>query len=240
MKKRVFLAAILSLAMCYNSTYAFDGPTHTYVTVQALAIFEKAHGTKFNEIFTPENKAIIVEYSVMPDKDETDDAYSQHFFNLMTQKNFKGADDSALTKLCTHFYRAVGFYRAGNVKMAMQELGRALHFEEDLSTPVHSNTISTLDAGKKFLSHVGFERKCVELQEHFVAVMEPLEYCYYDDNSIKRIGYATSDMASQNFAALSSKKLPVDQIIENSIIQAQKNASGVLYRFCLQVLEERI
>ena len=50
MKKRVFLAAILSLAMCYNSTYAFDGPTHTYVTVKALEIFEKAHGTKYNEI----------------------------------------------------------------------------------------------------------------------------------------------------------------------------------------------
>lgn len=239
MKKRVFLVAILSLAMCYNSTYAFDEPTHIDVTLKALEIFEKAHGTKFNKIFTPENKKIIVEFSDAPDKDEAEDAYSQHFFNLMTQKNFKSKDDSALTKLCTHFYRAVGFYWSGNVKMAMQELGRALHFEEDLSTQVHSNTISTLDAGKKFLSHVGFERKCVELQGHLVAEMDPLEYCYYDDNSIKRIGFSTSDMASQNFAALSSKKLPVEQIIENSIIQAQKNASGVLYRFCLQVLEER-
>ncbi|MGN1034365.1 MAG: hypothetical protein ACI4PK_02075 [Oscillospiraceae bacterium] len=69
--------------------------------------------------------------------------------------------------------------------------------------------------------------------------MDPLEYCYYNDNSIKRIGSSTSDMASQNFAAPSSKKLPVEQIIENSIIQAQKSTSGVLYRFCLQVLEER-
>ncbi|MGN1034366.1 MAG: hypothetical protein ACI4PK_02080 [Oscillospiraceae bacterium] len=89
MKKRVFLAAILNLAMCYSSTYAFDGSTHTYVTVKTLETFEKAHGTKYNEIFTPENKAIIVEYCVMPDKDETEDTYSQHFFNLMAQKTLK-------------------------------------------------------------------------------------------------------------------------------------------------------
>lgn len=62
MKKRVFLTAILSLVMCSNSIYAFDGPTHTYVTAKALEIFEKAHGTKYSEIFTPRNKAIILEY----------------------------------------------------------------------------------------------------------------------------------------------------------------------------------
>lgn len=246
MKKRVFLTAILSLVMCSNSIYAFDGPTHTYVTAKALEIFEKAHGTKYSEIFTPRNKAIILEYCVMPDKDETDDAYSQHFFNLATQKNFKGTEDSALTKLCTHFYRAVGFYQASNVEMAMQELGRALHFEEDLSTPVHSNTVSALDAGTKFLSHVGFENKCKELQEHFVAEMAPPEFGYYDDNSIRQIGLNSSDMASQNYAALNQHKRShvhkeqlLTEIVGNSVIQAQKNAAGVLYRFCLKVLEEK-
>lgn len=246
MKKRVFLTAILSLVMCSNSIYAFDGPTHTYVTAKALEIFEKAHGTKYSEIFTPENKAIIIQYCTQPDIDEIEGGFSQHFFNLVTQKNFKGTDDSALTKLCTHFYRAVGYYQSGNAAKAMEELGRALHFEEDLSTPVHSNTLSALDAGTKLLSHVSFEKKCVELQEHFVAEMTLPEFGYYDDNSIRQISLNSLDMASQNYAALNQHKRShihkeqlLTEIVGNSVIQAQKNAAGVLYRFCLKVLEEK-
>ena len=76
--------------------------------------------------------------------------------------------------------------------------------------------------------------------------MTPPEFGYYDDNSIRQIGLNSSDMASQNYAALNQHKRShvhkeqlLTEIVGNSITQAQKNAAGVLYRFCLKVLEEK-
>lgn len=228
------LGSIMGLSSMGASASAFDGPTHRYVTDTSLS----AVNSEFKNLSKFYNSSAITRlliYCVKPDEDENDGAYKFHFFNPITERNFVGEVESALTRFVTHYRNAVRFYKSGKHNNAWEELGRAIHFLEDLNTPVHTNYENVFDAGAKLQMHVEFEKRCVELQEQCKPPMNFENIRYYLDNVLSTIGQASAYLAADNFYPLENELESRDEIARNSIENAQKAVIGLLYRFYVEV-----
>jgi hypothetical protein len=89
--------------------------------------------------FSDENKQKIIDASILPDRDEIDGAYVHHFYNPVTELNFAGGRDHAINRTLLHLAKSdIKFNENGEVLCNPTELGRAIHFLTDLSTPVHT------------------------------------------------------------------------------------------------------
>ena len=232
------LACFLGLTMGVCSTGmnagAFDGPTHNYVThTSSLFVCSKFEGC--DEFYTPEVIERLRTFSMKPDEDENEGGYKLHFFNPATERNFMGEKESALTRFTGHYRKAVRYYKTGRYNDAWEELGRAIHFLEDLNTPVHTNYESIIDAGVKLHMHVEFEKRCVAVQEECEPSMNVENVRYYLENLTKEIGKSSAYLSADNFYALENKLIPRDTIAKYSISNAQKAVVGVLYRFYVEV-----
>lgn len=78
-------------------------------------------------------------YSDYPDMEETKDFNSWHFYNYNTKMNFWGNildNENAKLKFTDHYSRASEFYST-NPTEAFRELGAAMHYISDISTPMH-------------------------------------------------------------------------------------------------------
>lgn len=218
------------------SALAFDGPTHKYVTEKSL---ETLSGMKkeCGDFYTNEAKSEIAKYCVMPDEDENEGLFKDHFYNIATGRNFMGEKMSALLKFKNHYNQAVVNYKAGKKLKCWEELGRAIHFLEDLITPVHGGYDCPMDAVNKLPMHVDFEKKCVVIQNEYVAEISSDFIRYFVDNSLDEIGKMCSRIANDNFYALEKKYVPKEKIASNSILNAQKVVCGILYRFFIETQE---
>lgn len=235
MKKILCMIVVLLLTVFFpiNYTMAFDSPTHEYITQSALNILLQ----NFNEYrgFYNEDFCIIIsEYSVKPDFDEASCAFKCHFYNPSNGKNFVGGYDSALSRFNMHYERAVKLFKSGKKEKAFEELGRSLHFLEDLNTPVHTNNKNILDAGKNFVSHVKFENICKEVQSNHCVKMSADEVLACAANSILDIGILSANKASTNFLKMKSGD-KVEKVAGESIELAQRFVLVVLYKFANDV-----
>lgn len=90
--------------------------------------------------------------SVQPDIDECEYAFSHHFYNPVTSKDFRGSDDHAKNRCIWHLaeFRITGDW---------EQLGRSLHFLEDICTPVHTQYEDLFDAVFRLELHTSFEKK---------------------------------------------------------------------------------
>ncbi len=211
--------------------YAFDGPTHKYVTKTSLEALLELE-SKYSDFYSEDVRKMLLEYSVKPDEDEIEGGFKYHFYNPATECNFMGEKESALTKFTGHYNNAIKKYNAGNKSLAWEELGRSLHFLEDLNTPVHTNYEDLLDAGIMLFMHLEFEKRCVEIQDNIKIkpiVKESLKY--YLINSTNQIGKTSAYIAADNFFSLENEIDKRDEIVKGSIMNAQTHVTGVLYKF---------
>lgn len=231
-----------------NKFMAFNAYTHKFVTKNGLEIIEK-----FNNDLSDAGKKVLFDdkdkkfwetveaYSLKPDEDEIYGGYKYHFYNFITEKNFMNEKDSALNRLDMHFNNAVNEYKNKNSKLAYQELGRAIHFLEDLNTPVHVVYQLSYEAVSKFPLHVRFEKKCdevckqISIKEKFEDVsLNKLEY--YEANSLETIGQASSILSENNFFGLENNFAKVsEKSANNAIYNALDRVVGLLYKFFKQI-----
>ena len=236
--KKIFSCFLSALAISGGmnlSVAAFSSATHEYTTQRGVSILDEVQGESCSKFYTQEDREQILTYCTRPDEDEIEGAYKYHFYNPATEKNFMGEDDSALARCKSHYNKALYYYKSGNRKSAMEELGRALHFLEDLNTPVHTNNQDLLDTAFNFTFHVSFEDKCKDIQDMIVSSLTKKEFRYYVVNSVENIAKACAYLANDNFYALYEKLLSKELVAENSIRNAQKAVAGVLYKFYLDV-----
>jgi hypothetical protein len=191
----------------------------------------------YSDFYTDEVKDIILEYCVKPDEDEIEGGFKWHFYNPATELNFMGEKESALTKFIKHYNDAVMHYKTGYTTEAFQKFGRSLHFVEDLSTPVHTNYESFMDAGIKLSMHVEFEKRCVAIQDMCVATVKKGNLKYYLNNTKKIIGKTCAYLSADLFYSLEHKLLPQDIIAEHSVLNAQRVVVGLLNRFHHEVTQ---
>lgn len=216
-----------------NFVSAFDGPTHKYVTVESINIFSKM-GDDYKNFYTDKAVEYLVKYCEMPDEDENDGLYKYHFYNIATGRNFMGEKMSALSKAKVHYKEALLSYKTGNLSKTWEELGRSIHFMEDLITPVHSGYDQPMDALNKLSMHVDFERKCVLVQEECHAEVSDLWLRYFVDNSLEEIGKMCSRLANDNFFALEKNYVSQEIVAYNTVNNAEKIVVGILYKFFVE------
>lgn len=230
----VVLSIGVSIATLNCGTFGFSSATHQYTTTRGFEICKQVmKDTK--KIYTKEVKDQLYKFCTKPDDDEIEGAYKVHFYNPATEKNFNGEDDSALHRFKMHYSNALNLYKEDKLMDSISELGRSLHFLEDMNTPVHTNNQSFLDSTIDVFLHTSFEKRCVEVQSEVVSKMLQREFDYYCNNTIEQIGKSSAFLANDNFYSLYKKKIPRDNIAKNSIENAQKAVAGVLYRFFLDV-----
>ena len=176
-------------------------------------------------------KKTLIEFCTRPDVDENDGAFKWHFYNVATGCNFLGEPVTALTKFKEHYNEAIRYYQSNDKNKAFEQLGRSLHFLEDMNTPVHTNNQILGDAVLNSPLHVTFEKHCDKVQSNYIANMSFNELHYYTNNSLDTIGIYSAMLSSDNFYLLDQKIYNMTKIAENSIINAQKAVTGVLYKF---------
>lgn len=237
-KKRIFYC-FLSTMLIFNglemNASAFSSETHFYATQRGINILDDVQGEKYSSFYTDGDRKQILTYCTRPDDDENEGAYKYHFYNPATEKNFMGEDDSALTRCTYHYNNAKYYFKSGQRENAFEELGRSIHFLEDLNTPVHTNNQDLLDTAFNFSFHVSFEDKCKNVQSRVVSSLLKKEFRYYEINTVENIAKSCAYLANDNFYALYEKLLPRELVAENSIKNAQKSVAGILYKFYLDV-----
>lgn len=228
------MAYVVALSVCFQgAVFAFDGPTHEYVTITSLNILCKMDG-RYKDFYNESAVKNLKVFCVMPDKDENAGLYKDHFYNVATGHNFMGERMSALFKVKVHYSEALLNYKSGNLTKAWEELGRALHFLEDVITPVHAGYDCPMDAVNKLGMHVDFEKKCVMVQRECVADVNSSWLKYFVDNPIDDIGKMCSRIAGDNFFSLEKGYISKDKLARMTIVSAQKVVVGMLYRFFVE------
>lgn len=129
--------------------------THCYLTAYSIFVLVLSfHGDNLN--LTEDELYTIFKYSEMPDRTGPFHLYASHFYDPQTDRNYLNSKiDTAKTAFVNHYNDAVKALNNGKREKAIQELGQALHFIQDVCEPHHSNNkISTQNNHGKFESWV--------------------------------------------------------------------------------------
>lgn len=129
------------------------------------------------------DKYIIVVSSDLPDMDEKENLYSYHFYNPYSGKNYlagflKGSKENAYKRYRKHLNNALENYR-GNHEYAMTELGRALHYFEDVNEPHHAANLTAANS-----THYFYE-KYVDNRSYDLLIDHSTKYDEYRDYRFK-------------------------------------------------------
>ena len=268
MKKKLFGKCAVFLLGCItfcSSITAFDGPTHKYITKTCLEAISKideepenSNETNFKNFYDAKHWDVLIEYSAMPDEDEKGKLSLNecHFYSPKTGKNFLGKKDTALSRSIKHYDKAVELYTAKdtkkdvkkkkskkidtrtNIEKAYEELGRSFHFMQDICTPVHTRTKSLVDAGIKLPMHIEFENICRDMHETCEAKVDPESLKNYELSSVEAIGKAAAVVSANDFDSLLKNTLKDIIIARKSVLNAQKEIIGMLYKFHKQVSKQ--
>lgn len=142
----------------YNE-YTATSATHYYITAYSLiALALSANASHINDIkLTDAEIYILITFSEEPDKDGWKNGYLDHFYDPATGKNYlNSTKNTAKSSFLNHYNKAVTELRKGNRITAIQELGRSLHFVQDVCEPHHcNNQIATQKKHSQFETWVG-------------------------------------------------------------------------------------
>ncbi len=228
---------------------AFNDAAHKYVTKTSFEAFSKMNCddnirenypdlAQASELFKKDEKEykdLFITYSTQPDIDETQGIYKYHFYNPITETNFMNEKESALKRSKEHFENAVDNYKKGEKNIAYQELGRSVHFMEDMNTPVHTAYELPSDSVKKLQMHVDFEKACDSLCSECTLELVPPSLKYYELNTFDTIARFAATLSADNFYYLENKKIDKEKLAKYAVSNAQKNVSGVMYRFVKEI-----
>lgn len=125
------------------------------------------------------NDIDLIDSCILPDEDEAQNGFSCHFYNPVTKKCFLGTEDSAKNRFIWHLSNYLHTKKK-------ESLGRAIHFLEDICTPVHTQYEDAIDAAIRLNLHINFEKALDLYLENyygsipdmqFKSVCEILDYC---------------------------------------------------------------
>ncbi len=141
--KKKFLCLTLCMLMVFGlalpvTAWSSGGVDHThqYLTDRALQVLRADKGDAVANLLSAYRSTLLI-YSDWPDVYENDGGlYTSHFYNPYTGKTFLGTT-TALTRFTAHANNAKKYY-AKNRPLAMQELGKALHYLADINEPHHA------------------------------------------------------------------------------------------------------
>lgn len=207
---------------------AANPKTHGYITQVAYDLI-RDDNIAANYFYTGKLTK-LVRGSVLPDADETAYAFAWHFYGE-NGKNYLGGSTTAYSKCIEHYNSAVSLYTSGSTSDAMEELGRALHYLQDVNVPHHAkNAIAGLT------NHSQFEKLAEENMESY-AVSGLTNSIYTDaDNSLGTIIDYYADIARGWYAKASSGDNSQMLTAAGACVRNSQRATvTVLYKFMFDV-----
>lgn len=207
---------------------AADPLTHGYITQVACDLLRSDNTTASS--FYAGYRSKLVRGSVLPDDDEKDGNFVWHFYGP-DGTNYLGGSVTAYTKCIDHYNRAVSLYNAGSKSAAMEELGRALHYLQDVNEPHHAmNKVAVLT------NHIGFEKEAEENRTSYA--LTGLTSSIYSDanNSLgTTIDYYARIARGWYDKAASSSANDRASAAGSCMRNAQRATATVLYKFMMEV-----
>ena len=162
----------------------------------------------------------IIKGAILPDKDENQKGYVYHFYNPVTKANYLGNEFHAKAKCIYHLGKYIK-------TKDLVELGRAIHFLEDICTPVHTQYEDSSDSILKLKLHLDFEK---ELDNVVVSKME------FIVANLVLLNKGTNSLSNfiDNIALKSAKNYYIYRKYgkrSNVLIETIKNAYKSIYNF---------
>lgn len=139
-----------------NGEYTEEG-SHEIISAQALNVLVNDQG-----VFTDSALEVLVVCltislaSLLPDTKEVGFLFAGHFYHAIDGDNYLGStSNTALTNCTSHFNQAVSAAKAGNMDVAYEQIGWALHYIQDAGEPHHAANIVNIPLIKT--AHEDFE-----------------------------------------------------------------------------------
>lgn len=205
--------------------------THGYIT-QVACILLRDDDPDANTFYAGQ-RTDLIRGSILPDVDEKNGIlYDWHFYGP-DGKNYLGGSVTAYTKCIEHYNDAVELYEDGAVSDAMETLGRALHYLQDVNEPHHAMNVEATQIPN---NHLSFESEVEADQENY-EVTGLTSSTYTDaDYSLGTIidDYAETARDWYDDAASSSSS-DRDRAAGACVRNSQRATATVLYKFMIDV-----
>ena len=184
--------------------------------------------------------------------------FSWHFYNYETGKNYLANyidDKTAKSLFFEHYNNAKNYYET-NYVYALRELGAAIHYLEDLGTPVHvgdglsdipwwigllmaaTNPIAVfaIYCGDMVTKHTEFESYVDNIdQTPSCAIPSYINYDYYINNSLEYIVNALIENSYSYYDKARGNDNEKYVAAINTVPFTKKTVAGVLYKFASEM-----
>lgn len=219
--------------------FSSDGPndSHQLFAKQALIIIKNDKG---DDLLKPieKNVNLMLDHCDKPDKDEAENFFAHHFYNPYTKKNYlpsflNASNITGLDRFKEHMDKAVNYYKKDK-SSAMKELGRAIHYLEDINVPHHSaNLIAGLSTHSQYEKYISENNSnfFVETSDLYDKYMDKnfKEYCVSIFNDCAKNSYSYKDKAnSKDSREWEKAAIPTTRM-------AQETIASLIYRFLQEV-----
>jgi hypothetical protein len=195
--------------------------------------------------------SILMKYATMPDFDENDGGigvkggFKGHFYDPGTATNYTGdKTDTANVRFSNHYNDAVKNYKEGSKEVAYQELGRALHYLQDMNEPHHAANLPGIEGTNGvYLTHNDYEGWAEKNFYNYSLTTAPNEiYDYALNNNPWIIGHESAVNAKKYAYFVKDFRFELDNnnkrtAAKNTLPYAQKITAGVINKFLTEVSE---
>lgn len=201
--------------------------THGFIAAQGLSLTASKY-SNINSYFTTARKKALMVASIQPDIDGAQTLFKDHFY-LPSGTGLAGYPLSAYDNFRNHYNGAVANYNAGNHTEAVRRLGMAIHYISDINQPHHA---SGKAAGVS--RHTQYETWVeARYSSYKVTSMTSSAISAYNSKTLLTIADDSATIARNNIdKAESSATSDMDAATEITLKRAQKDAAGVIYKFC--------
>ena len=199
--------------------------THGYIT-QVACMLLRDDDPDANTFYAGQ-RTDLIRGSILPDVDETSNRFYLWHFYGPTGTTYDGGSTTAYSKCIEHYNNAVDLYLDGATSDAMETLGRALHYLQDVNEPHHAMNNTAADYP---WTHLTFESYVEDNQESYEITSVP-SYLYTDANSsLGRIIDDYADMA-RNWYEETESEDTWDSAASSCVRNSQRATITVLYKF---------
>ena len=208
---------------------------HEYITSVACLILKNDKGFYTDQA----TSAVIITLSIslaslLPDKDEANNAFAGHFYDPDSGESYTGSTtNTAKNNAVSHYNAAVAAANAGAMDQAFEYLGRCLHYAQDVNVPHHAaNVISLGLVG----SHAQFEKFAFENAESYLGSYTTIPGSFYTMANNSSVATLTHNAAVFSKARIDN----VDNVLDKTqwgtnadacLEGAARYSAMVLYKF---------
>ena len=208
--------------------------THQYIVANALKILSNDKG---NSAFNGElNSSTLWRQPtgrINLEMKQMQELLQDTFMILILEKNWLGQKSpTARTRAESYFQAAVNAYRAGDVQLAMSNLGKGTHYVSDLNEPHHASNLTAINS-----NHSAFEKYVDKNRKSYTIAGSSFGSSVYTtalNTSTGDLMYSAAKYA-KGLVAEAQKESSYDSAGRKSVQHAIQTVTQYMYKFGKEV-----